>query len=177
MKTAAQVRKERKADEFNRLVVGGMSQVEAWTKLNPRKRGLAYDSRCAMASQFGNSVFVKARLRIYLDSAKIADLDSEGRAHSDILEVMGLAKAENNLTAYAALARIRSQHIGLLKESVNITQSNVTDDEIIKRLAGDDPQLQARIRRQLGKAGFDAAPANDSADPDDANVVALRKSK
>ena len=177
MESAIARAKRNKADKFNQLVLGGLTQTEAWYQVNPRKRAVPYEQATSQASQYASHPYVRLRLQTYLRTAKVADLVSHGQLMAELRGDISLARAKDNLTAVMSGHRLAMQAAEMLKDSVTINQSTISDEEIIKRLAGDDPQLQARIRRQLGKAGFDAAPANDGADSDDANVIALHKSK
>ena len=168
-KTAYRIARERKADKFNRLVLEGTTQTEAWYQVNRGKRSVPYEQATSQAAKYANDPYVKGRLQAYLKDAKIQDMDSAGRAHADILRLMDLSVGEKNLTAAASFARIRSQHLQILHESVQFTQSAMPDDEIVKRLAGDDPVLQANVRRMLGRAGFDQS--TDAA----SNVTPMQK--
>jgi len=61
----------------------------------------------------------------------------------------------NNLTAAAAFNRQRLQVLGMLKVDVNMTfEANLSDADLIDRLAGDDMALAAALRGRLVPASF-----------------------
>ena len=169
MKTANMVRKERKADKFNQLVLSGFSQTEAWYQVNRAKRTVPYEQATVQASQYALSSFVKLRLQAYLRDAKVEDLVTKGQLMAGLMADIDLCRSKDNMTALMSGRRLAMQATEMLKDSLMVSQSGLPDDEIVKRLAGDDPVLQANVRRMLGKAAFDQS--TDAAD----NVTPIQK--
>ncbi len=85
--------------------------------------------------------------------AKIDDLDSVAQYHSDLMRQIDLAAQGNNLTAVAALMRLRGQAIGVLQEKTIVTDERaLPDSALIERLAKGDPHKAAMLKTILGDA-------------------------
>ena len=169
MKTANMVRKERKADKFNQLVLSGFTQTDAWYQVNRAKRTVPYEQATVQASQYALSSFVKLRLQAYLRDAKVEDLVTKGQLMAGLMADIDLCRSKDNMTALMSGRRLAMQATEMLKDSLMVSQSGLPDDEIVKRLAGDDPVLQANVRRMLGRAAF------DQSESDTGNVTPIKK--
>ena len=64
---------------------------------------------------------------------------------------MEKARAGGNHNAVMGFTRIKMQAHGALKDNVSLTvEQRATDEQLIKAAAGDDPVLEAALRKQLG---------------------------
>ena len=94
---------------------------------------------------------VKARVRELLRNARVQDIDSVGEAFDHLLRLIQKAETDGNLNAAAQLMRQRLQTHGMLRDTVVLTsESQLTDEQLIEKLAGDDPAKLAAARMLLG---------------------------
>ena len=168
-KTAYRVARERKADKFNRMVLEGMTQVEAWRQVNRGGTRVPYEQATSQAAKYANDPYVKGRLQAYLRDAKVEDLVTKGQLMAGLMADIDLCRSKDNMTALMSGRRLAMQATEMLRDSLTVSQSGLPDDEIVKRLAGDDPVLQANVRRMLGRAGF------DQPESDIGNVTPIKK--
>ena len=104
------------------------------------------------ANKMASKPEVAARMREHLDAAKISDLDTAGRAFTDLARMIFKAEEAKNWTACAALMRLRLQVLGMLKETVLLNmEQTITDEELVKRVAGTNPALATALKASLGK--------------------------
>jgi hypothetical protein len=90
-------------------------------------------------------------LKELLRSKRIQDLDSIGQAISDTLEDQEAARQNGAHAAVAAFARMRGNWLGIERQQlVFAAESLLSDDELIQRLAGDDPERIAAAKTLLG---------------------------
>lgn len=110
------------------------------------------------ASDLANKPAVQRRVRALLDESKIQDLESIGHAFSELLTDLTAARTAKNWTAVAAFQRLKLQVLGMLKEIVMLSpEQTLSDEEIIKRLAGNNPALRAALAAKIGTEDrFDA---------------------
>ncbi len=103
------------------------------------------------ASKLFSRSEVQARVRELLKAARIEDIESVGEAFATMQEDMAAARKDGNHNAVAQYTRIKMQAHGALKDNVSMTvEQRATDEELSKAAAGDDPVLEAALRKQLG---------------------------
>lgn len=94
---------------------------------------------------------VQARVRDLLAKSEIAKLDSIGQYHRDLMAQIAQAVADNNLTAAAALMRLRGQTIGALQDKTIITDERTTTDaQLVAKLAKGDADKASMLKAILG---------------------------
>ncbi|MEE8099312.1 MAG: hypothetical protein V3T13_05205 [Hyphomicrobium sp.] len=100
---------------------------------------------------------VRGRVRELLRLAKVQDIESAGESYAKMLEDMEAARADQNHNAVMGYTRIKMQAHGMLKDNVSMTmESSLSDEDLIQRMAGDDPVKLAALRTILGAPeGFD----------------------
>lgn len=128
----------------------GMSQSDAYRR--------AYNVRRAQpktvhekASRLFARDRVRARVRELLRQARVEDIDSVGEAFDHLLRLIQKAETDGNLNAAAQLMRQRLQAHGILRDRVVLSaESQLTDQQLIEKLAGGDPARIAAARVLLG---------------------------
>ena len=131
----------------------GLSQSEAYRRAFDVKR-MKPASIWTKASMLFGRVEVVCRVETLLKAARIEDIDSVGQAFDDLLRLLVKAEMEGNLTAAANLMRQRLQAHGILRDRVAFTLEDPTsDEELLRRLAGDDPAKAAALAKVLGAPG------------------------
>ncbi len=141
-------------EQFVQLVARGATRREAAIKANPQRKGgvNAHDQWAKRAIQ---NPAVADRLRSLLYGKKIHERDSEGLWHADLQRLIEAAETSGNHTAIASYMRMRGQALGVLKDRVIIsTEQTMTDDDLVKQLAGDDERKAATLRSVLGSGTF-----------------------
>lgn len=104
------------------------------------------------ASKMAAKPAVVARVRQLLDEAKIQDLETVGHAFQELCSDLALARSLKNMTAVAAFQRIKLQVLGMLKETVLLNmEQTISDEELVKRVAGTNPALATALKASLGK--------------------------
>ncbi len=95
-------------------------------------------------------------LKELLRSKRIQDLDSVGQVISDTLDDQEAARQNGAHAAVAAFARMRGNWQGIERQGIVFAaESLLSDDELVQRLAGDDPERIAAAKTLLGVAeGF-----------------------
>lgn len=143
--------------EAAKLRATGLSQAEAYRrafKVQRMKPKKVYEKASTL---FGRPA-VKGRVRELLKAAKVQDLISVGEWLELVRDGVEKAKADNNMTAFFNGTRQLGQALGALKDNVNLTvEQQMSDAELIERLAMDDPAKVAALQQILGAADkFDA---------------------
>ena len=132
---------------------------------------LAYDSEVndkqagIRAAEVKRSKPVALALREILRSRHLQDMDSVGELMADTKQDQENARRRGSDAAVAAFARMRGNWLGIERQHLVFTaESLMSDEELIQRLAGDDPERVAAARSllgapegfpQLGDTGFD----------------------
>ncbi len=128
----------------------GMSQADAWRQAFNRPR-VKPETAWTEASKLFAKPKVAQRVRDLLRAARIEDIESVGEAFATMQEDMAAARKDGNHNAVAQYTRIKMQAHGALKDNVSLTvEERATDEQLIKAAAGDDPVLEAALRKQLG---------------------------
>lgn len=162
MRQPQRIGNSRKVDEltpeerhFCALRVRGYSQTQAWRDAfaKPRVKGNIASSR---ASEVARRPRVAAHLKMLFREAKKSDILSHSEYLDSVKRDWQRALDEGNMTAAASFARLAGQAIGSLSETLRVDE-RMSDEQLLDRLAGDDPTLAAMLRRKLdAKKSFDA---------------------
>ncbi len=100
---------------------------------------------------------VRGRVHELLRLAKVTDIETVGESYAKMLEDMEAARTDGNHNAVMGYTRIKMQAHGMLRDNVSMTmESSLSDEDLIQRMAGDDPAKLAALQTILGApAGFD----------------------
>lgn len=136
----------------------GMSQSDAYRRAYNVKRAQPKNVHERACRLFARPK-VKARVEELLRGAKVQDIDSVGQAFDHLLRLLEKAEADGNYNAAAQLMRQRLQTHGMLRDRIVLSaESQLSDDQLIERLSGGDPEKLAAAQLLLGaKDGFDVA--------------------
>jgi hypothetical protein len=137
----------------------GMSQSDAYRQAYNVKRARPkniHERACRLFARPN----VKTRVEELLRGAKVEDIDSVGKAFDSLLRLLEKAIADGNYNAAAQLMRQRLQAHGMLRDRLVLSAENLlTDEQLIERLSGGDPEKLAAARLLLGAAeGFPEGP-------------------
>ena len=142
------------ADErFAALLAQGLLQAEAYRRshdcgrINPQRIH-------ERASRLAAKPQVRARVRELLREARVRDIDAAGVAHQQLLEDMDAARKSGNHTALAAYSRLRASILGMVNDGgITLTfTASPSDAELVKRLAGNDPDKANMVQAIAGSA-------------------------
>ena len=101
-------------------------------------------SVAARVAELAGNERIRGRIRALLRAAKIDDLDSLAQYHGDLMRQIAVAMGNNNLTAVAALMRLRGQTIGALQERTIVTDARaLSDAALVAHLAKGDTHKAA----------------------------------
>ena len=96
---------------------------------------------------------IKARIRDLLRAAKISDITSVGEHIHRMVEARAEAFAEKNYTAAASWDKTIAQCLAMTQHRVTVSvMGDLTDTQLIERIAGDDKVLAAALADKLGAA-------------------------
>lgn len=145
-----------KEERFCVLLAKGCSQSDAarqaygLTRQSPQRVA-------EFASRLRRKPKIAARIKELLRAARLEDLDSLGEVLEYTRRVSERALEDGNLTAAIQAARVRSQQLGMLRDTVVLApEQKASDAELIDSLAKGDPSKAAILRQLLGKTSFDA---------------------
>ncbi len=95
-------------------------------------------------------------MRELLRGAKVQDIDSVGQAFDHLLRLLEKAERDGNYNACAQLMRQRLRAHGMLRDRIVLSaESQLSDEQLIDRLSGGDPERLAAARVLLGaQEGF-----------------------
>jgi hypothetical protein len=134
----------------------GYSQSDAYRSAYNVKPTTTAESVHVSASRMAKRPNVQSRVRQLLSEVRIADIDNVGQAWRDLLDIYEDARDEKNYNAAAQLMRQRLTGLGALKHDFPITHHRtLTDEQIVKRLAGDDERMAAMLRSIIVPDSFD----------------------
>lgn len=143
---------------FAKLRAQGLTKADAYEQAFPEET--ASKTRKAVVEAAGR---VSRRGHV---AAMVKDLFREARksaimSHCEYLDMLRddyiTAKKAKNWTAAASYARLIGQCIGALSETINLQDQRLSDEQLIDRLAGQDPKLAEILRSHLSsKQEFDA---------------------
>ena len=150
-----------KQARFVECIASGMLSKDAYR--------VAYDSNVddkqagVRAAEVKRSKAVAIALQEILRSQRLQDMDSVGELIADTKEDRLAAKENGAHAAVAAFDRMRGNWLGVEKTTIHLDPVQMlSDEELIQRLAGDDPQRIAAARLLLGAP--DHFPEPDEAD-------------
>ena len=154
-----------KEAEFARLIAQGHTGAEAYR--------IAYQSEAkpeavwASASQVRARAKVRLRIKDLLSQARLQDLDSIGEAIQRTKELIGLAAdARNYSAAMKGNSDLLKMH-GLLRDTLVVQwEQGLSDDQLVTRLAGNDPVRLEAARRLLSAPNSFDTPVID-VEPED----------
>ena len=134
--------------EWCRLRARGYCQVEAYEQAFPgqsRERKSATEA----ASRVAKRPQVRSMLKQLFAEAKKLALLSHCEYLDGLIADHADAKAAGNWTATASFARLVGQCLGALSETLNIADARMSDEQLLDRLAGQDPILAEALRTRL----------------------------
>ena len=148
-----------KQGQFAALVARGLNYSDAYAQVFQYKR-MSQKTVNEKASRLAADGKVRARVRVLLEEARVADVDDAAVAFNDLLRHLRKAEEAENWTAVASFDRLRLQHHELLKTDLVITSGGPERDrQIIESLAGDDPVKRKALKLIMGSAEvFDPPP-------------------
>src|SRR5262249_13861235 len=111
-------------------------------------------SRYQLAYRLYQRVEVKCRIRELFKAVKVADLYSQSECYADLLSDIEASRQSNNMTAVMQGRRLAMSALGMLKERLEVTDSGLSDDALLDRLAGDDPAKRTLLKSILGQDHF-----------------------
>ena len=107
----------------------------------------------ANAANLKRNSKVAIALKHALRAARPQDLDSPGEVISDTKEAIERASAAGAHAAVMSGLRLRGNWAGIEKSTVTLRPENLlSDQELVERLAGEDPTRQAAAKTLLGVA-------------------------
>ncbi len=138
------------------LCAQGFNQSEAYRQATGTTRAKP-ETVHKRASDMFKRAHVRGRVRELLKLAKVLDIESVGASYAKMLEDMEAAREDGNHNAVMGYTRIKMQAHGMLKDTVSMTmESSLSDEDLIQRMAGDDPAKIAALQTILGAPeGFD----------------------
>jgi hypothetical protein len=131
-----------------------MLMKDAWRQATGSK--CKENSARVAAAKMKRIPSVALALQEMLRSKRLQDLDSVGQVISDTREDQEAARADKAHASVANFARMRGNWQGIERQGIVFAaESLLSDDELIQRLAGDDPERIAAAKTLLGAAeGF-----------------------
>ena len=146
-------------EAFAVALAKGYSQSDAYRAAYNVKPTTTAESVHVSASRMAKRPNVQSRVRQLLSESRIADIDNMGQAWRDLLDIYQEARDEKNYNAAAQLMRQRLTGLGALQQHLTIThRDSMSDEQVIKRLAGDDEKKAAVLRSIIGTDSFDDEP-------------------
>jgi hypothetical protein len=122
----------------------------------------------ADAAKLKRNPAVALTLREILRTSRLQDMDSVGELIADTKEDRLAAKENGAHAAVAAFDRMRGNWLGVEKTTIHLDPVQLlSDEELIRRLAGDDPKRIEAARTLLGAP--DHFPEPDEADFEEAS--------
>lgn len=144
--------------QFAALVARGASYTDAYLQAYKCK-GMVQKTINEKASRLAGNSKIQARVREILLEIRIEDVDHANVAFNDLLRHIQMAEEAGNLTALAALDRLRLQFHGLLKaEAPTETDGAERDRQLINAMADLDPEFKKVLRRTMGTHEVFPAP-------------------
>lgn len=137
-------------EKFAGLLAIGYSQLDAYKASFPSK-GKSDTDLSSRASKLARNEHVQLRAKAILDAVNLSAIDTANQAIVELIQDIKACRNAGKWAALAALTRLRLQVHGILKENLNVTaEQQLSDEELIKRLASGDPALAAMLKGMLG---------------------------
>ncbi len=144
-----------KQREFARLVACGHTQADAYRRAYNVVRAKP-ETVARNASKLAHNTYVATRIRELLREARIEDILTVGEHMRGVLNDLEVARAQENMTAVAALDRVVAQILGMTSERFVLgAEKSESDDELVARLSGGDEHKAAMLRSIIGKDSFE----------------------
>ena len=135
--------------EFCRLRSCGSNQSDAYREAFHKTRA-TQKSIVESASRLSRRPQVVSMMRELFATAKKSALLSAAGHLDSVLADLQAAREDRNWTAVSSLQRIAGACIGNLSETLNIGDQRMSDDQLIDRLAGDNPEAAEMLRKIVG---------------------------
>ena len=136
--------------QFAALVARGASFTDAYAQAYKCK-GMVQKTINEKASRLAGNSKVQARVQEILREIRVEDIDLATVAFHDLLRHIEMAEEAGNLTALAALDRLRLQYHGLLKaDAPAVIDGAERDRQLIEATADMDPEFKKVIRHLMG---------------------------
>ena len=146
-----------KERRFAELLATGHSQTEAFRAITPRSEKWKNSSVWCEASKFAKRPNVQQRLAEVIEGAKLQSILSHQQWFKNTQLLMEEAREEGkNWNAVQALNRQLGTANGTLVERMQFEGPEESDDALIAKLSGGDPQVAATLRKLIGRDTFDA---------------------
>jgi hypothetical protein len=140
----------------------GMTQTDAFRKAWPKTRAKPTAIHEA-ASRMANKPYMRARIRELLKSMKASDLLSQGEWMEWVTGIAREAHAAKQYAAAGSLVRLLGQANGTLKEhGLGQSELGFSEENLIERLAGQNPELKRQLAALLGKPTFQKPDSSDT---------------
>ena len=142
---------------FAQGLARGLSQADSYRAAYDVKPQTKAKSIHESASRLARDINVQSRVRELLKEARISDIDTVGEAWDHLLKLINKAEDEGNMTACAALMRQRLQGLGAIaNHHVTVKhESTLSDEELVRRIAGGDKEKAAILLSLLTPDSFD----------------------
>jgi len=148
-KSAVQSRRDYQRDRAITLWLSGHTPERAYN-LAFRPRGDP-DKRNSMAYEWFARQSVAERTEQLRDAAHISNLDNVGSYLHDLLSAINETRDQKQWTAFSALMRQRQQTLGLARMDISVSvEHRMSDEQLVSKIAGDNKEVAAVLRAQLG---------------------------
>lgn len=144
-----------KAHQFALHKAKGATNTDAWRMITPKWQKMPLPQQHTAAYEFANNPIVKQQVNEMLRHVSVSVLDSHGRYHNELIEDVDTARKDGNMTAVAALQRIRGISASLLAEKITVSDDRPQLKADLAKLEQLDPASAAWFRSKLGM-GTDA---------------------
>lgn len=141
---------------FAELMCKGMRPKDAYRQAGFAKRATEKQATNNAAAKAQQPAIV-AHMAGWLRQARISDIDSPGEAVSDVKQAFYKAIDMDNLTAAAALGRLRFQANGIAEKTSITIEATFSDVDLLRRIAGDDEQKVGLLKSLLSTETFSGA--------------------
>ena len=141
---------------FAQMLALGHTQADAYRVIYPKSQKWPTKTLYSKASELAAKPEIKEEVRRLLDQSDLSVLDSIPRWYARSLQLYYKAIEENNLTAAANVNRQLGQAIGSLTDRIKVEGADLTDQQLIDKLAGGNPEWAAMLHKMIGKDSFDA---------------------
>ncbi len=148
-----------KQEKFTVGVAAGLTQSDAY-RMAYNASGMQPKQVWEEASKLRRKPKVAQRIEELLRAARVQDITNIGREIRRTMDLQQEALAAGNHNASAAYQRMLMTTVGALQQRLVLTvESSLSDQELIERLSGGDPERLAAARVLLGAGeGFPEGP-------------------
>lgn len=142
--------------QFAQLLAKGHTQSDAFRFTHPNSKDWEPKSVWVEASKLANRPSVKQRVRDLLDASDLSALDSIPRWYARLMDMYEKAMEAKNYTAAGNALRQMGQALGSLRDKVEISGPELTDEQLVGKLSQGNPEAAAMLHKIIGKDSFDA---------------------